>query len=210
MRDWISGKLRIDTLVSIALGIVFLLIVLILRLMAPRVEGMAIERAIQVTLALSAAGIATGIPGLLNSSMDIKSPRKAFTIKITGGLVVFLVVFAVHPKPAQTVAAIELLLIFLTPLLLRHSLRRYRVRLSKASLTVLTALVMAAAAALFSELVGGRTLALASRRSGAHGCLLRSGPEWIPYLSVVPSACMGAARQPADGCARQGQPNPGA
>ena len=152
IRDVIIGKIKINTLLAFAFGTVFLLVTLMVRLVFPMSTGA--EATIQVASALAAAGIAAGIPGLFQFA--VSSPGKALTIRATGALVVFLVVLSMNASRAETVAVIEVTLIFFTPLLIRHILRKYRIRIEKPALVLLSALMMVGAAAFFSETTGGR------------------------------------------------------
>jgi hypothetical protein len=151
-QDLVIGKIKISTLLTFAFGTVFLLITLVVRLAFP-VSSNA-EIAVQVPTALAAAAITAGIPGLFRFSAS--SPGKALTIRATGSLLVFLIVLALHSSRAQTVALIEGTLIFFTPLLIRHTLRKYRIRIGKPSLVLLSILMVVGEAAFFSETTATR------------------------------------------------------
>lgn len=150
MQDLVVGKIKINTLLAFAFGTVFLVVTLMVRLAFPMSNDA--ETAVQVTSALAAAAIAAGIPGLFQFS--VSSPGKALTIRATGSLIVFLIVLSMNASRAETVAAIEATLIFFTPLLLRHGLRKYRVRIGRPSLVLLSALMVIGEAAFFSETAG--------------------------------------------------------
>lgn len=95
MRTWISGRLPIDTLLAFAFGVVFLAITILLEVF---LGGEETRSTIRVTLALAAAGIGAGIPGLLNFNA---STDKGLAIKGSGALVLFLVVYLVNPLSTQ-------------------------------------------------------------------------------------------------------------
>lgn len=103
MRTWISGRLPIDTLLAFAFGVVFLAITIVLEVLLGGDEA---RLTIRVTLALAAAGIGAGIPGLLNFQA---SSGKGLAIKGSGALVFFLVVYLINPLSSQpkTVPDIE-------------------------------------------------------------------------------------------------------
>ena len=150
MRDLIVGRIRINTLLAFAFGTVFLVVTLMVRLAFPMSNDA--ESAVQVTSALAAAAIVAGIPGLFQFA--VSSPGKALTIRATGSLIVFLIVLSMNSSRAETVAVIEATLIFFTPLLIRHILRKYRIRIEKPFLVLLSALMVVGAAAFFSETAG--------------------------------------------------------
>jgi len=146
----------LDTLLSLAFGVLFLLISLIVNLAFPAAQESMVVR---VTLALAAAAVAVAIPGLFNLQW---SPVRALRIKIAGGLIIFLIVLSVQPEPAQTAAAIEVTLLFLTPQILRHSFKKFGMRVSQLSWVLLSVLFIAGEAAFFSELAGGQVATLPS------------------------------------------------
>lgn len=150
--DLVVGKIKISTLLAFIFGATFLLITLVVRLTFPVSSGA--EIAVQVPTALAAAAITAGIPGLFRFTAS--SPGKALTIRATGSLLVFLIVLAMHSSPAQTIALIEGALIFFTPLVIRHGLRKYRIRIGKPSLVLLSTLMVLGEAAFFSETAGAR------------------------------------------------------
>jgi hypothetical protein len=147
MRDLIVGRIKINTLFAFAVGTALLVLTLMVRLAFPMSNDA--EFPVRVTSALAAAAIAAGIPGLFQFA--VSSPRKALTIRVTGAFVIFLVVLSMNASRAETVAVIEATLIFLTPLLIRHILRKYRIRIEKPYLVLLSALMVVGAAAFFSQ-----------------------------------------------------------
>lgn len=151
MRDWVQGKIKIDTLLAFLFGISFLIIALIVSWLFPQMGETMI---LQVIVALSAAAITAGIPGLF--TLNFLSPGKVLTIKMTGALLIFMIVCAVDAEPRQSIAFIQMSLILLTPLWIRQGVKRQKVKITKATLSLLSAAFMLCEAAFFSQLAGGR------------------------------------------------------
>ena len=100
----LSGRLQVGTLLSFGFGVVFLCVSIVLAVVIPTpTDNQATT--FKVTLALAAAGIAAGIPGLFNLEM---SSGKLLAIKSTGAFAAFLIVFFFNPvsgSPAPSTAA---------------------------------------------------------------------------------------------------------
>jgi hypothetical protein len=126
--------------------------------LVPSSTNQSIKLGIRVILALAAMLIAAGIPGLFG--LNISSRNKLLAIQITGALIVFLIVLAVHPNPNETAAAIEVTLLFLAPFLIRHVYKRFEMHPSTPSLALLSVLVIMTEAAFFSQIAGSMILTL--------------------------------------------------
>lgn len=161
IRGLVSGMLRIDTLLYFGIGVLFLVISLGMMVIVPDSTGKLIEPLVRVMVALAATTIAAGIPGLFE--LKIKSPGSLLVIRVTGALIVFLIVLAIHPRPNETAAAIEVALLFLTPFLIQYAFKRSGIRTSIISVVLLSVLAIIIEAAFFSQLVGSRTLTLPSQ-----------------------------------------------
>jgi hypothetical protein len=88
MRDWVSGKINLETLLAFAFGVICVLLLLVLQ---PK-EGQ--ETTFRIVMALAAAGIAAVIPGMLN--ITAKSGTR-FTIRAAGAMAVFVIVYLINP-----------------------------------------------------------------------------------------------------------------
>lgn len=89
-KGWITGQIDINKLIAIALGVVFLIGMLIMALFVPNPTPVQIK-AFEVTLALAAGGVGAAIPGSLN----IKHGKLA---RASGALALVLIVLFFQSK----------------------------------------------------------------------------------------------------------------
>lgn len=88
MRNWIVGKINMETLLAFAFGVICVLLLLFLQ---PK-SGQ--EWTFRTVLSLAAAGIGAVIPGMLN--INARSGTR-FTIRAAGAMAVFVIVYLINP-----------------------------------------------------------------------------------------------------------------
>lgn len=88
MKNFVVGKITVETLLAFAFGVIFVLLLLFLQ-PKPGQEGI-----FRTVLALAAAGIGAVIPGMLN--INAKSGTR-FTIRAAGAMAVFVIVYLINP-----------------------------------------------------------------------------------------------------------------
>jgi hypothetical protein len=155
MQNWVAGKIKINTALAFLFGIVFLLIALCVSLVCPQSDRAMTKVILRIIVALSAASIAAGIPGLF--ALSFLSPGKMLTVRITGALLIFLIVCGIDAQPSEAAVFIEMTLILLTPALIQQGLRRQlKMKVTPSTLFLLSAAFILCEAAFFSQLTGGR------------------------------------------------------
>ena len=138
MQNWVAGKIKINTALAFLFGIVFLLIALCVSLVFPQSDRAMTKVILRIIVALSAASIAAGIPGLF--ALSFLSPGKMLTVRITGALLIFLIVCGIDAQPSEAAVFIEMTLILLTPALIQQGLRRQlKMKVTPSTLFLLSA-----------------------------------------------------------------------
>lgn len=88
MNNWISGKTKLETLLSFLFGVIFVGLLLFLQ---PNKDQ---KDLYHIVISLAAAAVAAVIPGMLNISARA---GKRLTIRAAGAMAVFVIIYLINP-----------------------------------------------------------------------------------------------------------------